>query len=592
MLDFLRKHSQSFFVWLLVGAIAFIFVVQFGPQSKGCGGSLATDYVGKVYGSVITADAWRWAWVMHNGNSVAAKEAKAMKLRETVVDGLIERELLCRAAREAGLTVDDEDVEDSLLANKLFMTTSVHAIGGSSSGSIPIDFTKDDGSFDFETFRMFVNNRFRMTFTSFKQQQTQEMLAQRMRQLFEASVRISEKEVWAEYVTESDRLKIGYVTFDPAFFVRRLYPTDAEVAAWVEQHLAEVEKQYEDDSYKYRNVEKQVRTSHILVKVEPGAEEPVVAERKALAEDVLKRVRAGEDFAKLAAQYSDDQGSAKSGGDVGYKARGQLVEEYEDEAFGMKVGEVSDLVKTQFGFHIIRCDGFREGDIPFEDVKVEIGRTMMRLATARQQAQADGDAFLAKVKAGATFEEAAKALEAVYYPPEPEASAPAPAATAPEAGDAGDEAAEEDVQADEEPRDPLMPRYKESGWIQHSAESIPGIGKDQDLLSKLFALDEESPLIGELVKIGDRLHVITLIEREEPSSDDFATKAPDLRRYLEGEKKISIFTHWVDDLRATAEKEGAIEINQSYLKYGTEEDEGAGEEEPEPGKSGDGEKAD
>ena len=583
MLDYIRKHSQSFMVWLLVGAIAFIFIVQFGPQSRGCGrGRLKTDYVAKVYGFGLSPDAWRWAWVMHNGSQMDPKEAKAMRLRETVMDGLIERELLVREAGRMGLKVTEEEVEDSLLEGRLFMTSSVHALGRtSSSGVIPIDFSREDGSFDFETFQMFVTNRFHMTLASFKEQQIREMHAQHMRQLVEAAVHVSDTEVRGEYDRESDRAKVGYVSFDPAFWVRRLEPSDAEITAWIEQHLDDVKKKYDDESYKYKSVERQVRTRHILFALTSDATDEEIAAKKVLAEEILAKIKGGADFAKLASTSSDDEESAKRGGDLGFRSRGDLVEEYEDVAFGLKEGEIAGPVKTMFGFHIIRCEGFREGDIPFEDVRVEIGRSLMLMSVAREQARKAAEEFLAKIGSGEDMDSAAEALEAVFYPP-PASPAPAPKVkpgAEPAAGQAAGDAPEEEAGKEEKPRDPLMPRFKESSWIQRTDDSIPGIGRSKDLIGEVFTLDPAKPLVGHVVSVGDRWYVVKLVERMEPTDSDFATKKADIKQLLEGEKKISLFTQWMDDLRAKAEKEGAIEINQAYLKYTMEE----GEEEAEAG---------
>jgi len=576
MLDYIRKHSQGVLVWLLVGAIAFIFIVQFGPQSRGCGqGKFSTDFVAKVHGHSIAPDAWRWAWIMHNGNQMQPKEAKAMRLRESVMDGLIERELLVHEAGKLDLRVTESDVEDTLLSNRLFLTSSVHAMGrAAASGVIPIDFTREDGSFDLETFRMFVTNRFHLTVASFKEQQGREMLAQHMRLLMESAVRVSETEVKVEYEKNADRAKVGYVTFDPAFYIRRLDPTDAEIATWTDENIDEVKKKYEDESYKYKDVERQVRTSHVLIKVDADGGEEEEAEKKALAEEILAKAKSGVDFGKLARENSEDVESAKRDGDIGFRSRGQLVEEYEDVAFGLEEGEIAGPVKSMFGYHIIKCTGFREGDIPFEDVKQDIGRQLMLLTEARRQAEEAATALIEKVKGGADLEPAAAELEAVYYPPEETAEAPEPAA---EEGEAPEEPAAEEGES----RDPLMPRFKESSWLTRDEESIPGIGKDPALVEELFGLDLDNPLVPRVVNVGDRWYVMLLADRVQPTDDDFAVKKPDIKRYLEGEKRISMFTQWVDDLRAKAEQAGAIEINESYLRYGIAESDEAQEGESE-----------
>ncbi|MBW2264415.1 MAG: peptidyl-prolyl cis-trans isomerase, partial [Deltaproteobacteria bacterium] len=308
-------------------------------------------------------------------------------------------------------------------------------------------------------------------------------------------------------------------------------------------------------------------TSHVLIKLDADAGEDEEAEKKTLAEEILAKANSGMDFGKLAREHSEDVESAKLDGDIGFRSRGQLVEEYEDVAFGLEEGEIAGPVKSTFGFHIIKCTGFREGDIPFEDVKDELGRTLMLLALARVQAEEAATALLEKVQSGRDIELAAADLEAVYYPPEETEASPGPA----------DEGEEEEPEAEEEPRDPLMPRYKESSWVSHDDDSVPGIGKDSALVDELFGLDMESPLVTHVVTVGDRWYVTVLADRIEPDDDDFAVKKADIKRYLEGEKKISMFTEWVDDLRARAEQSGALEINESYLRYGIDPSE-AGDE--------------
>ena len=106
---------------------------------------------------------------------------------------------------------------------------------------------------------------------------------------------------------------------------------------------------------KYRRGESNtVSLSHIFV--EPVASTEQQDKIRPQAEVVLERIRAGEDFAALAQEYSQDPGSASRGGDLGFFGRGTMVPAFEDVAFGLKVGEVSDLVQSQFGFHIIRVE--------------------------------------------------------------------------------------------------------------------------------------------------------------------------------------------------------------------------------------------
>src|SRR5204863_4078280 len=113
---------------------------------------------------------------------------------------------------------------------------------------------------------------------------------------------------------------------------------------------ADVERAYNDNLEQYSTPE-QVRASHILLKTE-GKDDAAV---KTKAEDILKQARAGADFGELAKKYSEDEGSAKNGGDLDYFGHGKMVAEVDDAAFTMQPGQISDLVKSQFGYHIIKA---------------------------------------------------------------------------------------------------------------------------------------------------------------------------------------------------------------------------------------------
>lgn len=129
-----------------------------------------------------------------------------------------------------------------------------------------------------------------------------------------------------------------------------------------------------DESVKQFKAEDEVRARHILIKAGPDAE--------AKAKAILKEVKDGADFAKLAAEKSDDNGSAKQGGDLGYFPRGEMVKPFAEAAFAMKKGQVSDkLVKTDFGYHIIKVEDARKSAPPSidsvrEQIKNALGQEM------------------------------------------------------------------------------------------------------------------------------------------------------------------------------------------------------------------------
>jgi parvulin-like peptidyl-prolyl isomerase len=121
-------------------------------------------------------------------------------------------------------------------------------------------------------------------------------------------------------------------------------PTEQELSAYLEEHREDYDTPEE------------VHARHILIRVPEGASEAEIAQAKKQIEDIKKELENGADFAELAKKYSQDPGSAPNGGDLGFFRRGQMVKEFEDAAFSLEPGQISDPVRTQFGFHLIKVE--------------------------------------------------------------------------------------------------------------------------------------------------------------------------------------------------------------------------------------------
>jgi foldase protein PrsA len=140
-----------------------------------------------------------------------------------------------------------------------------------------------------------------------------------------------------------------------------------------------LEDYYNKNLEAYKDV--QVKASHILFKTVDAEKKPLPADQvkkiEETAKEVLKRVQAGEDFTKLATEFSEDPGSAKQGGDLGYFPKGMMVPAFEETAFTLQPGETSELVKTEFGYHIIKVMDKKSEQKAFESVKEEIKRKLI-----------------------------------------------------------------------------------------------------------------------------------------------------------------------------------------------------------------------
>lgn len=167
---------------------------------------------------------------------------------------------------------------------------------------------------------------------------------------------------------------------------------DAEVATVPGPSDAEAKDFYAKNPDRFKE-EESVRASHILIRVDPNADAATKAKAKATIESVLKKAKAGEDFAKLAQQYSQD-GSAAQGGDLNYFPRAQMVPEFSNVAFSLKPGQISDVVTTQFGYHVIKVTDRKPGRVvPFEEAQGQI-----RQFLEGQKKQQHADAFIEGLK--------------------------------------------------------------------------------------------------------------------------------------------------------------------------------------------------
>jgi len=161
---------------------------------------------------------------------------------------------------------------------------------------------------------------------------------------------------------------------------------EAEVGTKAAVTATEIEKVYKENPTAFQ-LPDQVHASHILITVPPDGDAAVKAEALAKATSVLKSARGGKDFAALAKEFSQDPGSAAQGGDLGFFAAGQMVPQFSDAAFKLKPGTISDVVETQFGYHIIKVIEKRPGrTVKLEEARPQIEKQLQQSNRNRETA--------------------------------------------------------------------------------------------------------------------------------------------------------------------------------------------------------------
>ena len=225
-----------------------------------------------------------------------------------------------------------------------------------------------------------VQSRFQMDVPEFESEVKKELLQQKFQQLVTDGITASPDEVQAEYRRDNEKIKLDYVVIKPDDLQSKVEVSDADLAAYFEKNKSryvvperrtvdyaildiaqlrqraqvteDEEKVYYQSHIDQYKIEDRVHVAHILFKT-VGKTDAEVAEIKKKAEDVLNKAKHGGNFADLAKQYSEDTTKDK-GGDLDWIVRGQTVPEFEAAAFSLPKGSISDLVKTQYGFHIIQ----------------------------------------------------------------------------------------------------------------------------------------------------------------------------------------------------------------------------------------------
>ena len=366
MLDKMRRH-KSWLKWSL-GLVCLAFVIFYIPDFlRGSGADAASgDTIARVEGREITAGEFRrtyqaqlQAYRAAYGANMSEQLLKQLGVEQQILQQLVEERAALAEADRLGIRVSDEEVRQRILSMPAF---------------------QDNGQFIGESRyqQLLRMQRPPMTPSEFEDNIRRGLTVEKLRAAITDWLSVPDKELEQEYRRRNDKVKLALVSFTADSLRKDVSASDAEAAGYFDAHKndfkipekrktryllvdiealrakinpspAEIERTYNNSIEQYTTAE-QVRASHILLKTE-GKDDAAV---KAKAEDLLKRAKAGADFADLAKKNSEDEASAKQGGDLDYFGKGRMVPEFDQAAFSMEPGTISDLVKTQYGYHIIK----------------------------------------------------------------------------------------------------------------------------------------------------------------------------------------------------------------------------------------------
>ncbi|MBW2460658.1 MAG: peptidylprolyl isomerase [Deltaproteobacteria bacterium] len=562
-MDQIGTKLQQIGLAVIVTLLAVVFALQFGgPQAQGCGSGGAT-HAAKVFGQTITSGEFESYYKLGQFHRYPREVAEQQNFREHVLNGLIERELLARAATEVGFTTEAEDSMRKLARDgTALISLGVNAPPNLPSGEVPMPVTDQDGNFDIEGAKRYIKFGLGRTLGEFADAQAREALAQRMREMVLSTVTVSPEEVWDTFRRERDTATLEYVRFTPSFFGESLEPTDDELDAWIGENAEEVDREYQANRHRYTGLEKQVRSRHILVQIDSAGTDEEKEAARAKATALLGRARGGEDFEDLARDNSDDTGSARRGGDLGYNPTGRMVAEFDEAQFAMEIDEISEIVETQFGFHIIKVVGIREGDVPEDEAKRELADRLYRDARSSDLAEAAATDALEALRGGSSIEQLDITLGGAptASPEGLETDDGTEPTTTPDAG------AESVAETPE--RDPRAPQALETRAFGRADSPITGISDNGPIVRAAFELTAEDRVAGEVIEAGGEYFVIRLLERSVVNREDVEPEVAErMRNGLIAAKRREVLRLYVQQLRDAAVAEGAILRNEDILAY-------------------------
>ncbi len=547
MLEQMRKASQSLLIYLLFFIVIAVFIINFGPQSRGssCDQVMKGNdhYAAQVNGETITQNSFRYGFMLAGGAQIPAPMAKRDRLKETVMDKLIEREILAAEANRLGMVVTDDEVEDQIADAKIVGLGSTHTVPR----------LQKDGKFNYDSFKSFLQFELGVTPKSFVAEQKKEMLALRVRDLMRASVTVSEDELKTDFIRKNRQVNLEYLRFSGRRFEPDIALTDAEIADYAAKNDAKLQEAYEQKRFVYEKTPPERRVRQILVKVPADASDAVEkaahAKADALSERLKKGAKAGGSdgltFLELVKTASEDTKTRTRGGDLGWRAQGaiNLPGPVEDKVWKAKPGAIVGPLRGTDGYVITKVEAAREGNIAYADAKLELAEEKLREERGNTQAKAAADAALARLK-----EEPTKSMKDLF--PAPQASADSQEAAAPN------------------PSAP--PQVEETGLFAMRATRegvvVEGIGVSSPLAHAAFALTPDKPLAGPF-DVNGTFVIARLKERKDPDLADFEKHKIDLAREAELTKWEGVLTDWLQARCLDAREAKRIEVNTDVLRY-------------------------
>lgn len=501
---------NSLIAKIMVIGIILAFIINFGPQAgTACAPNQGPAII--VDGEEISAREFHRVYSQQlrrrssrTKGEFTVEQAQAEGFAKQVADVLVETYLLAAEAERRGMEVGDQELRQEL--KRIF------------DGVMPA------GGWDQREYEMRVQGM-EMSVPEFETSTRHQLSAQKVLEALMWAAEPSQAEL-----KDSFRLNKNQGRFQSVMVKLKSFNDQVEVpgadaiAAWAKANGEIIKSSYEAHEARWTQSEK-VKARHILAKVAKTASPEEKKAARGKIEAAIKELEGGADFAELAKKVSEGPSGPK-GGDLGEFGRGAMVKAFEEAAFALKPGEISAVVESSFGFHVIKVETKTEaGKTSLEDASEELAKELMIKEETSQLARAEADRIQALIKG-----EDAEGLDKVFTGAASETN-------------------------------PLGLKSEDSNWIRIDSRSIPGVGTNPGLAKQLLAQTEKGPC-PQVYSAEGGFVVCELTDRKQADEEDFDNEAENLRLGLRYSRQSRLRKALVEQLRSEAD----IQINWSIVR--------------------------
>ncbi len=363
----MRKNAKSMIVKLVFGVIIVVFSFWGVGSMKAKQMTVAATVNGKTIERKALDTSFRDLWRRYQEQSKGKfnpDDAQAMQIKREALNNLVDRQLLLEQADKLGLSVDKSEIQARIAGLGAFQR---------------------DGRFDQQSYRRALSAN-RMTPAQFETSLREDMLINKVRQVISDGVKILPEEIDILVRQQREEIALDLLPFKPAAYQAEMKFTQADLEKFFKKNretfrvpeqrkiaalvierdklLAKVDVSEEQITEFYEQnidrfkVKEQVKASHILLKVAPDAAAEEIEKARLEIVEIRRKIESGSDFAELAKKFSQGPSSSR-GGDLGWFGRRSMVKPFADAAFALKPGEVSEPVRTRFGFHLIKTEDYK-----------------------------------------------------------------------------------------------------------------------------------------------------------------------------------------------------------------------------------------